>query len=55
MGSERSGAGSWMEPPFILPMNAFAENSGVILMREVAQMVKWAASPFPQLITADSS
>lgn len=35
-----------MGPPFILPMNAFAENSGVVVMRKVAQMVKWAASPF---------
>lgn len=36
----------WIEPPFILLMNAFAENSRVTLMRRAAQMVKWAASLF---------
>lgn len=46
-GREGKGQdGRWMEPPFVLLMNAFAEKSGVTLMRGAAQMVKWAASPF---------
>ena len=48
-GREQKGRGwGWapMEPPFVLRIHAFAENSWVPLMREAAQMAKWAASPF---------
>lgn len=41
----RGGPGSWMEPPFVLWINAFAENSWVTLMRGEVQMVKWAGLP----------